>query len=462
MTDTPAEADGLLVYPMTPSRTERLRRMPNNEAKGTAAAGLTEDACLDSDDSVLSRFIRYTTFDTESDRTSGTHPSTFKQFALAHQLEDELEEMGASDVEVSGFCYVYATIPATATAPDGTPLPTLGLIAHLDTASAASGANIHAHVEHFTGEEIVLDLEQGIVLSPTDYPDLASYLDQDIIVTDGTTLLGADDKAGIAEIMTTVAYLLAHPEVRHPRIRIAFTPDEEIGEGPDNFDVTHFDASFAFTLDGGRLGEIQFENFNAAELKLIIHGQSTHPGSAKGTMLNSMLLAMEFQQMLPVFSRPEFTEGREGFYHLDAMTGAVEETSCYYIIRNHDAKEFANMKKRLLDIADYLNGVYGVGTFVAQIDDQYSNMSAMIEPHDHLIDTAVATMRTLDIEPHIEPIRGGTDGAQLSFMGLPCPNLCTGGHNFHSRFEYLPVPSMEKTVEIIKGIVSCYAEPITS
>ncbi len=424
-------------------------------------AGSTADATEGTvDDSVLTRFIRYTTFDTGSDRTSGTHPSTDRQFALARQLRAELEEMGAFDVEVSESCYVYATIPATAAKPDGAPLPTLGLIAHMDTTSDAPGANVRAHVEHFIGKRIVLDPEQGIILSPSDYPELDSYVGQDIVVTDGTTLLGADDKAGIAEIMTCAAYLLAHPEVRHPRIRIGFTPDEEIGEGPDNFDVIHFDADFAFTLDGGRLGELQFENFNAAELHLTIHGRSAHTGSAKGTMLNSMLLAMEFQGMLPPQSRPEFTEGREGFYHLDEMMGTVERTSCHYLIREHDAERFAMMKERVLDIVAYLNGTYGPGTFVAKLDDQYLNMSERIAPHRHLVDNAAAVMRSLGIVPLVEPIRGGTDGAQLSSMGLPCPNLCTGGHNFHSRSEYIPVPSMEGTVEIVKGIVSRYAEAI--
>ena len=424
---------------------------------------------------VLERFLNYVSYDTESDETSESCPSTAKQLVLAEQLRQELIEMGAADVRVSEFGYVFARIPSTmetasANAGDGAQMadsadgaaghaPVLGFIAHMDTSPALTGANVSPRIVHdYDGEDIVLNEEKQIVMKVADFPFLADLRGEDLIVTDGTTLLGADDKAGIAEIMTMAEHFLTHPEIKHGEICIGFTPDEEIGRGADRFDVADFGADIAYTVDGGALGELEYENFNAASGKVTIHGASIHPGSAKLKMKNALLIGMEFQGLLPAFENPMYTEGYEGFYHLDGMNGGVEEAKMEYIIRDHDRAKFEEKKRFFAEAAAFLNRKYGEGTVVCEIRDSYYNMKEKIEPCMYLIDTAEAAMRACGVEPVVVPIRGGTDGARLSYMGLPCPNLCTGGYNYHGKYEFIPAGSLEKTTEILVEIAKRIAE----
>ena len=405
---------------------------------------------------LIDRFLKYVSIDTCSDEESDTSPSTAKQHALAEVLSAQLQDMGAEDVFYdTEHCYVYATIPAAKGCENS---PVIGFIAHMDTSPAMSGANVKPRiVREYDGKDIVLNAQENIVLKVSDFPEVIKYIGQDLIVTDGTTLLGADDKAGIAEIMTMAEYFLTHPEARHGKIRIGFTPDEEIGRGPDHFDVKLFGADFAYTVDGGALGELEFENFNAAGAKVTIHGRNVHPGSAKGKMKNSILIAQEFQGMLPIFENPMYTEMYEGFFHLDSIAGNVEETKMDYIIRDHDMDKFQAKKARFQATADFLNEKYGEGTIEVDMGDSYYNMRKVIEPHMHLIEKVKEAMNELGIEPIITPIRGGTDGARLSFMGLPCPNICTGGENFHGKYEYACVQSMEKIVELLIKVAEGYA-----
>ena len=406
---------------------------------------------------VIDRFLKYISIDTCSDEESTTSPSTAKQHDLAKLLSQELEAMGAEEVFYdTEHCYVYGSIPATVGCEQ---IPTIGFIAHMDTSPAMSGANVKPRIlKQYDGQDILLNSEENVVLKVADFPEIKKYIGQDLIVTDGTTLLGADDKAGIAEIMTMAEYLLKHPEVKHGKIRIGFTPDEEIGQGPDHFDVKLFGADYAYTVDGGALGELEFENFNAAGAKVTVHGRNVHPGSAKGKMKNAIIIAQEFQSMLPVFENPMYTEMYEGFYHLDSICGTVEETKMDYIIRDHDKVKFAEKKARFLATADFLNGKYGDGTIVVDMGDSYYNMREVIEPHMFLIDLVKEAMNELEIVPIVTPIRGGTDGARLSFMGLPCPNICTGGENFHGKYEYVCVQSMEKIVKLLIKVVGKFVE----
>ena len=399
---------------------------------------------------VLDRFLRYVKIDTQSEE-NGLYPSTQKQFDLARLLAKELQDMGAADVYLDEkFCYVYAVLPANL--PAGKTAPSVGFIAHMDTSSAVSGKDVKPRVITYTGEDVDLGGDGKYILSLTEFPFMGSYIGQELVVTDGSTLLGADDKAGVAEIMAMAEYLLTHPEVRHGKICIAFTPDEEVGNGVANFDIPRFGADFGYTVDGGPLGGMEYENFNAASGRLSFHGRSSHPGSAKNNMRNALLIAMEFQAMLPPAENPMYTEGYEGFYHLGGLSGDVEKAEAYYIIRDHDKEKFASKKARFLAIADYLNGKYGAGTVEAEVKDSYYNMKEFILPHMEIIDRAKEAMLELGITPVVSPVRGGTDGAMLSHMGLPCPNLCTGGGNCHGRFEFASVPQMRSIVELLVKI----------
>jgi len=383
-------------------------------------------------------------------------PSTEKQLALAKALKEELEAMGASQVRMSEHGYVYAVIPATA----DHPVKSLGFVAHMDTAPAMSGKDVKPRiVERYDGQDLVLNEEKKIVMRVKDFPGMLDCVGKDLIVTDGTTLLGADDKAGVAEIMTMAEFFLSHPEIPHGKICIGFTPDEEVGRGADFFDVEHFGADAAYTVDGGPVGELEYENFNAASGKVDICGRGVHPGSAKGAMVNALLVGMEFQSMLPAFENPMYTEGYEGFFHLDQMAGDVESAHLEYIIRDHDREAFEKKKALFEEVSRYLNVKYGEGTVLTAVKDSYYNMKEQIEPdHLYLIDTAKEAMKSLDIKPLVSPIRGGTDGARLSYMGLPCPNLSTGGYNFHGRYEFIPVQSLEQMVEVLKKIVTLFEE----
>lgn len=403
-------------------------------------------------ESVVERFLRYVTFDTQSDEESDTCPSTEKQKALAAALVEEMRGMGIADARMDENGYVYGTVP-------GDPeLPTIGLIAHMDTAPDAPGANVKAKIVAYDGGDICLNEEKGIFLREADYPYLKNHVGKHLIVTDGTTLLGADDKAGVAEIMTAAQQLLAMGG-RHATLKIGFTPDEEIGRGADRFDVKGFGADFAYTVDGGPIGEIEYENFNAASAKVLVHGQNIHPGGAKDKMVNSIHVFEEFNALLPAFERPEHTEGYEGFFHLGSIEGSVEQTKASYIIRDHDMARFEERKALMRRAADFINARYGEGTLELTLKDSYYNMKEKILPHMHLIDTAKAAMETLGIVPEIVPIRGGTDGARLSYMGLPCPNLCTGGYNFHGNKEFISIQSLEKMCELLMEIVKkTYAE----
>ncbi len=404
---------------------------------------------------VIDRFLKYVAVDTESVEDASCFPSSEKQKDLARMLVEELKEIGAENPRMDDFGYVYATIPATS----DKKVPVLGFLSHMDTSPAMSGANVKPRiVKNYDGGRIVLNEAENIAMDAEMFPSLAHNAGRDLIVTDGTTLLGADDKAGIAEIMTMAEILLADKSIPHGTIQIAFTPDEEVGAGVDHFNVEGFGAEFAYTVDGGALGEIEYENFNAASGKLKIHGQSIHPGSAKGKMVNAILVGMEFQQMLPVFENPAYTEGYEGFFHLDRMVGGVEEAELFYIIRDHDMKKFEEKKARFEKTAAFLNEKYGEGTVECVVQDSYYNMKEKVEPYMFLIENATKAMEDLGITPVITPIRGGTDGARLSFMGLPCPNLCTGGENYHGKYEYVPVQSMEKIVELLLQIIKVYQE----
>lgn len=405
---------------------------------------------------VLERFLHYVSFDTQSMDDQEQVPSTEKQLALAKALKEELEAMGASQVRMSEHGYVYAVIPATA----DHPVKSLGFVAHMDTAPAMSGKDVKPRiVERYDGQDLVLNEEKKIVMRVKDFPGMLDCVGKDLIVTDGTTLLGADDKAGVAEIMTMAEFFLSHPEIPHGKICIGFTPDEEVGRGADFFDVEHFGADAAYTVDGGPVGELEYENFNAASGKVDICGRGVHPGSAKGAMINALLVGMEFQSMLPAFENPMYTEGYEGFFHLDQMAGDVESAHLEYIIRDHDREAFEKKKALFEEVSRYLNVKYGEGTVLTAVKDSYYNMKEQIEPdHLYLIDTAKEAMKSLDIKPLVSPIRGGTDGARLSYMGLPCPNLSTGGYNFHGRYEFIPVQSLEQMVEVLKKIVTLFEE----
>ena len=395
---------------------------------------------------VLDRFLRYVSYDTQSKEEEEAIPSTSSQLALAKLLRDELTQMGAAQVRMDEHGYVYAKILSNTSRS----VPALGFIAHMDTSPALSGRDVKPQlVKNYDGGDICLNQELGIVLSPADFPELLEYKGQTLVTTDGTTLLGADDKAGVAEIMSMAAWLLAHPEKEHGDICIAFTPDEEVGRGADLFDVEGFGAAGAYTVDGGALGELEYENFNAASARLTIQGSSIHPGSAKGRMKNAILIGMEFQSLLPAFENPMYTEGYEGFYHLDHMEGNVEQAVLEYIIRDHDREKFEKKKVFFQQAADFLNQKYGENTVQPMIRDSYYNMREIIEPHFYLVERAKAAMEELGITPQIVPIRGGTDGARLSYMGLPCPNLCAGGLNAHGKYEYVPVESMERIVELL-------------
>ncbi|WDV45327.1 peptidase T [Clostridiaceae bacterium M8S5] len=404
---------------------------------------------------VVERFLKYVKFDTESDEFSETCPSSKKQLNLANELVKELNELNLTDVSVDENGYVMATLPSNS----DKDLPFIGFIAHMDTSPDMSGANVNPQiVENYDGNDIVLNDDNNIILSPKDFPSLKDYVGKTLITTDGTTLLGADDKAGIAEIMSAVEFLVNNPDIKHGDIKIAFTPDEEIGRGADLFDVKKFNADFAYTVDGGPIGELEYENFNAAGVTINVNGRNVHPGSAKNKMINSSLIAIEFNSMLPIFDKPEYTDGYEGFYHLIDMKGTVENSSLRYIIRDHDKEKFENKKNLIKDIADFLNKKYGENTVNFELKDQYYNMKEKILPVMHIVDTAKQAMEECNVEPLICPIRGGTDGARLSFMGLPCPNMFTGGHNFHGKYEYICIESMVKAVEVIVKIVQLYSE----
>lgn len=403
---------------------------------------------------VLERFLNYVVVETTSDPYAESFPSTKSQLDFGHTLMEEMKELGLTDVTQDEYGYVFGTIPSTVPDYKG---KILGLIAHMDTAPAASGKNIKPRViKNYDGAEIVLNAEKKIVMKPEDFPCLKQYVGQDLVVTDGLTLLGGDDKAGVAEIMTAAEYLINHPEIPHGPIRVGFTPDEEVGQGADYFDVKKFGADFAYTVDGGECGELEYENFNAASVFVDFTGLSIHPGSAKNKMINALLLAMEFQGMMPEAQKPEHTEGREGFIHLEALEGSVEHASSEYIVRDHDFDLFKKKKEYMQRAADYMNVKYGEGTVSLRMEDSYYNMRQQIEPHYFLIENVLKVYEKLDIEPKIQPIRGGTDGSRLSFMGLPCPNLGTGGHNFHGHFEYVCVQSMEKCVQVLIELVKTF------
>ncbi len=402
-------------------------------------------------DDIIQRFITYTRFNTQSDNESSECPSTPGQIILAEYLATELQQIGLQDIILDNNGYVMATLPANTSQE----VPVIGFIAHLDTSDDLSGANVQARiVSDYEGQDIVLNAEENILLSAKDFPELNDYIGDDIITTDGTTLLGADDKAGICEIITALEYLISHPEIKHGTIKIAFTPDEEIGRGADLFDVKKFAADFAFTVDGGAIGELQYETFNAAEVKVKIHGRNVHPGYAKNKMINALLIAMELNSLLPPAQRPATTEGYEGFFHLKDLTGSVDEATMYYLIRDHDSEKFAARKQIFARAVGFLNDTYGANTVQVSIEDRYYNMKEKIMPVMHIVEMAEQAMKNVGIEPKIYPIRGGTDGAKLSFMGLPCPNLFTGGYNFHGKYEFIPVSSMKKAVEVILGIIA--------
>ena len=396
---------------------------------------------------VVERFLRYVSFDTQSDEESTTCPSTGKQRLLGAALVEEMVALGIGDARMDECGYVYGTIPGDPS------LPTIGLIAHMDTTPDASGANVKARIVEYTGEDICLNEEKSIFLRESDYPNLKNHVGKHLIVTDGTTLLGADDKAGVAEIMTAAAEILKRGG-RHATLKIGFTPDEEIGRGADYFDVKGFGADYAYTADGGPVGEIEYENFNAAGAEVVFRGRNIHPGSAKNAMVNSQYIAMEFQSLLPIHQRPEATEGYEGFFHLMDMKGEVEKTRLRYILRDHDMTKFEEKKKVMTAAAAFLNAKYGAGTVELTIRDSYFNMKQCIEPVMYVVERAKEAMAAVGMKPREVPIRGGTDGARLSYEGLPCPNLCTGGENYHGRFEYIPVEDMELCVKMLVKILT--------
>ena len=405
-------------------------------------------------DKLLERFLRYVKTDTRSDDTSGTFPSTDKQWNLARMLCDELKELGLQDVSIDEHAYVMATLPANT----DKKIPVIGFLAHVDTSPEMPGENVNPKiVENYQGGDIVLNEKENIVLSPRDFPEMLNYPGQTLITTDGTTLLGGDDKAGIAEIMTALEYLVSNPQIPHGTIRVAFTPDEEIGKGVDHFDVKKFGADYAYTVDGGGIGELEYETFNAAGATVKFQGRNIHPGYAKNKMVNAMLLAMEFNSLLPEFEKPAYTQDYEGFYHLVKMEGGVENASLQYIVRDHNRKIFEQRKEFMQAVAAFMNQKHGEGRVVLELRDQYFNMREKIEPVMHIVEIAEKAMEMAGVEAKIKPIRGGTDGARLSYMGLPCPNIFAGSHNFHGKYEYVPLESMHKAVEVILNIVKLYA-----
>lgn len=399
---------------------------------------------------VVERFLKYVKLDTKSDEESGVTPSSEGQKGFAKELGKELQELGFINVTVDENYYVMAEIPSNI----DKKVPVVGFIAHMDTSPDMSGKDVNPQfVENYDGGDIVLNKENNVVLMPSEFPDLKNYIGKTLITTDGTTLLGADDKAGIAEIVTAMKYLIDNPEIPHGTIKVAFTPDEEIGEGANHFDVEKFNADFAYTVDGGAIGELEYENFNAASAKVIVKGRNVHPGTAKNAMINSALVAAEFMRSLPENEVPENTEGYEGFYHLTSIKGEVELTELSYIIRDFDKESFENRKNVMKEVANKINKKYGRELVSLKVKDQYYNMKEKIEPVKHIVDIAHKAMIDAGVTPKVTPIRGGTDGARLSFMGLPTPNFFTGGHNFHGKYEYIPVESMEKAVEVILKVV---------
>ena len=403
---------------------------------------------------ITDRFLKYVSFTTTSDENTNMTPSTPGQKIFARHLVEELTSIGLKEVELDTNGYVTATLPANT----DKKIPTIGFIAHMDTSPDMSGRHVKARlVANYDGEDIVLNQEKEIVFETKKYPEILQYKGQDIVVTDGTTLLGADDKAGLAEIVTAMEYLIAHPEIKHGKIRLAFTPDEEIGQGADHFDVTKFNAEWAYTMDGGEIGELEYENFNAAGVKVHFKGLNVHPGYAYHKMRNSMRIAQEFVGMLPRWETPEHTQDYEGFYHLTNIEGTVERTTLSYIIRDHDRDRFERRKKEILHLVNKINAEFGEDTATIEIKDQYYNMREKVEPVMHVVDLAFDAMEAVGVKPNVKPIRGGTDGARLSFEGLPCPNIFAGGHNFHGRFEYVPVQSMEKAMQVVVKIVELLA-----
>lgn len=404
---------------------------------------------------IVERFLKYVSFDTQSAEDQDTTPSTAKQLKLAEYLRDELTSIGMTEVEMDENGYVYATLPANT----DKEVPTIGFISHMDTSPDCSGANIHPRiVEHYDGGDIVLDAEAGLVTSPKKFPELLDHVGEDIIVTNGHTLLGADDKAGIAEIVQAMVYLIEHPEIKHGRVRVGFNPDEEIGLGAHKFDVKKFDCAWGYTMDGGELGELEYENFNAASAKIEVKGVSVHPGYAKGKMINAARVAAEFAAQMPVTETPEQTIEFEGFYHLLGIEGNVEHATLSYIIRDHDRKRFEKRKAFVQKAAEWMNERYGEGVVTATINDQYYNMREKIEPVPHVVDIVIEAMKQCNIPSKVRAIRGGTDGAQLSFMGLPCPNIFAGGLNFHGPHEFLPIPSLKKASELVVKIIELTAQ----
>ncbi len=408
---------------------------------------------------IIDRFVSYVKIDTESDPDSTTTPSSEKQWVLANLLVEELKKIGLTDVSIDSNGYVMGTLESNV----DHEVPTIGFVAHYDTTPDFTGANVNPQIiTNYDGSDIVLNAEQNIVLSPNYFKDLLQYKGQTIITTDGTTLLGADDKAGLTEIVTAMEYLVQHPEIKHGKIRVGFTPDEEIGRGADLFDVEKFGAQWAYTMDGSQIGELEYENFNAAGVKLTFKGKSVHPGYAKGKMINSMLLASKFISKLPKGETPEETKGYEGFFHVTRLEGSIEESKVQLIVRDFDAKKFKKRKKLVEKLAKKLNKKYakqfGEDIVILEINDQYYNMREKVEPVMYIVDLAEKAMKELNIKPLIKPIRGGTDGCRLSYMGLPCPNIFAGGHNFHGKYEYVPVESMQKAIDVIIKIAELTAE----
>lgn len=404
---------------------------------------------MKSEISPLPRFLHYVSLNTQSSESSPTTPSTPNQMHLALLLKSECEALGLTEISLDNHAYLMATLPANT----NQNLPTIGFIAHLDTSPDFSGENVKPRIVHnYNGKDIILNEKENIILSPSRFPDLLRHIGEDLVVTDGTTLLGADDKAGIAEIMTAIQYLVEHPQIKHGKVRIAFNPDEEIGLGAAKFDVQQFACNWAYTVDGGEVGELEYENFNAAAAKITIQGLNVHPGYAKNKMINANLLAATFAQMLPPSQRPEHTDGYEGFFHLTAITSSVEQATLSYIIRDHNPQRFEQRLQTLQDTTDYLNRIHPNAVHL-EIRQQYRNMREIVEPQKHIMDLAQRAMQALNITPIIRPIRGGTDGAQLSFKGLPCPNLFAGGLNFHGRYEFIPIPSMQKAANVIVKII---------
>ena len=403
---------------------------------------------------LVERFLKYVSFDTQSDENSGVTPSSAKQMVFAQYLKNELEDLGLEEIELDEHGYLYATLPANT----DKQVPTIGFIAHMDTSPDMSGANVTPRIVHkYDGSDIVLCVEESIILAPAQFPELLEHKGEDLIVTDGKTLLGADDKAGIAEIVSAIVYLQEHPEIKHGKIRVGFNPDEEIGLGAHKFDVAKFGCEWAYTMDGSEVGELEFENFNAAAAKVIVKGCNVHPGYAKGKMVNAIRVANEFMSLVPADETPEATEGYEGFYHVVGVEGEVEQATISYIIRDHDRTKFETRKEAMLAWAEEINAKYGAGTVVVELKDQYYNMRQQIEPVMHIIDTAFKAMEEVGVTPKVKAIRGGTDGAQLSFKGLPCPNVFAGGLNFHGRYEFVPIQSMEKAMQVVVKIAELTA-----